>query len=75
MKVNIETYNGKDHLMDLGDAIGRQLIGSGEGVIENTQRTGDNCANFLGRLTNLLAEKGIVSVKEINDILYLGLKR
>lgn len=64
MKVKlIQPYLGRDETTSIEGFVGKALVGD---VYESSmERTADSCVEALARLCDVLADKGILSLREV----------
>jgi len=69
MKIRIETYEGHEDI-EVKDYIINCLNGDDydRGAMEATRKTADNACEAIGKLINILTDKGLLNATEIKDI-------
>lgn len=67
MDIKTETSRG-ERIESIEDQFLRALDGEREGVAENAQGTADRTSQALGRLVNLLAERGQLNAADVLTI-------
>ena len=68
MKVRYKDFRGHDVETDLFDYLDPRDAYHGSGAIEETRADVSNCSHAIGRLAELLVEKGVIDLNEAAKI-------
>lgn len=68
MKINVNEYDGRDHVYELSDFIAAKFKDRyADGKIETLEYAADKMGKVLGGLINLLVDKKIITLEEVGD--------